>query len=79
MEDEEDIAKFKDYEPSKSGDAPTAEGSSESAPPKEEKVEEPKKSPEPKATKATSPSPAEDRLFASPLARKLAEDNKVII
>lgn len=77
VEDEEDIAKFKDYEPSKSGDAPTAEGSSESAPPKEEKVEEPKKSPEPKATKATSPSPAEDRLFASPLARKLAEDNKV--
>ncbi|KAE9466737.1 hypothetical protein C3L33_01348, partial [Rhododendron williamsianum] len=77
VEDEEDIAKFKDYEPSKSGDAPAAKGPSDSAPPKEEKVEEPPIPPEPKATKATAASSAEDRLFASPLARKLAEDHKV--
>ncbi|KAI8541963.1 hypothetical protein RHMOL_Rhmol08G0101800 [Rhododendron molle] len=77
VEDEADIAKFKDYEPSKSGDAPAAKGPSDSAPPKEEKVEEPPMPPEPKATKATAASAAEDRLFASPLARKLAEDHKV--
>ncbi|XP_058227074.1 dihydrolipoyllysine-residue acetyltransferase component 3 of pyruvate dehydrogenase complex, mitochondrial-like [Rhododendron vialii] len=77
VEDEEDIAKFKDYEPSKSGDAPAAKGPSDSAPPKEEKVKEPPIPPEPKATKATAASAAEDRLFASPLARKLAEDHKV--
>ncbi|KAG5549994.1 hypothetical protein RHGRI_015080 [Rhododendron griersonianum] len=60
-----------------SGDAPAAKGPSDSAPPKEEKVEELPIPQEPKATKATATSPAEDRLFASPLARKLAEDHKV--
>ncbi|KAI7986802.1 hypothetical protein LOK49_LG14G02089 [Camellia lanceoleosa] len=77
VEDEEDIAKFKDYEPSKSGAAPAAKAASESAPPKEEKVEAPATSPEPKVTKAPAPSSAEDRIFASPLAKKLAEDHNV--
>ncbi|KAL6996300.1 dihydrolipoyllysine-residue acetyltransferase [Sarracenia purpurea var. burkii] len=79
VEDEEDIAKFKDYEPSQSGAAPATEGPSDSAPPKEEKVEEhptPTLS-EPKVSKAAAASPAEDRLFASPLARKLAEDHNI--
>ncbi|GMQ08245.1 hypothetical protein CsSME_00052059 [Camellia sinensis var. sinensis] len=77
VEDEEDIAKFKDYEPSKSGAGPAAKAASESAPPKEEKVEAPATSPEPKVTKAPAPSSAEDRIFASPLAKKLAEDHNV--
>ncbi|GFZ04276.1 dihydrolipoamide acetyltransferase, long form protein [Actinidia rufa] len=79
VEDEEDITKFKDYEPSKSGASPAAKGPSDSAPPKEEKVEEPVTLSEPKVTSATAASPTGDRLFASPLARKLAEDHNVTI
>ncbi|PSS07334.1 Dihydrolipoyllysine-residue acetyltransferase component 2 of pyruvate dehydrogenase [Actinidia chinensis var. chinensis] len=79
VEDEEDIAKFKDYEPSKSGASPAAKGPSDSAPPKEEKVEEPVTLSEPKVSNATAASPTGDRLFASPLARKWAEDHNVTI
>ncbi|XAR67600.1 Dihydrolipoyllysine-residue acetyltransferase [Bertholletia excelsa] len=82
VEDEEDIAKFKDYEPSKSSSAPSpapapaAKGPSDSAPPKEAKVQEPVGSLEPKVTKSTA-ALAGDRIFASPLARKLAESHNV--
>ncbi|KAE7999078.1 hypothetical protein FH972_003559 [Carpinus fangiana] len=74
VEDEEDIAKFKDYKPSTSG-AGTVEESP--APPKKEVVEQPVSSPEPKTSKPTAAPPAEDRIFSSPLARKLAEEHDV--
>lgn len=79
VEDEEDIAKFKDYRPTSSntGAAATPESSAPS-PPKKEVVEEPVRSPEPKTVKQ-SPPPAGERIFASPLARKLAEENNVPI
>ncbi|XP_052182102.1 dihydrolipoyllysine-residue acetyltransferase component 2 of pyruvate dehydrogenase complex, mitochondrial-like [Diospyros lotus] len=79
VEDEEDILKFKDYQPSKSSAAPAAKGPSDSAPPKVEKVDEPATLPEPKVSKAAAASPSEDRIFASPLAKKLAEDNNVTL
>ncbi|KAB2081592.1 hypothetical protein ERO13_A05G136800v2 [Gossypium hirsutum] len=77
VEEEGDIAKFKDYSPpaSDSG-APAAKDSAAPPPPKQEPVEQPASSPEPKTPKPTS-SPSEDRIFASPLARKLAEEHKV--
>jgi pyruvate dehydrogenase E2 component (dihydrolipoamide acetyltransferase) len=78
VEEEEDIAKFKDYKPSASdAEAGAVEGSSAPATPKKEVVEEPISSPEPKTSKPTAASPAEDRVFSSPLARKLAEEHNV--
>ncbi|KAK4837545.1 hypothetical protein QYF36_006330 [Acer negundo] len=74
VEDEDDIGKFKDYSPSSSDAA--AEESSPPPPPKQEVAEKPVSSPEPKISKP-SPSSSGDRIFASPLARKLAEDNNV--
>ncbi|XP_021294777.1 dihydrolipoyllysine-residue acetyltransferase component 3 of pyruvate dehydrogenase complex, mitochondrial-like [Herrania umbratica] len=77
VEEEEDIAKFKDYSPSASDSgAPATKGPAAPSPPKQEPVEQPVSSPEPKTTKPISP-PSGDRIFASPLARKLAEDHKV--
>ncbi|KAA8531240.1 hypothetical protein F0562_005949 [Nyssa sinensis] len=77
VEDEDDIAKFKDYKPSTSGSAPAAKEPSVSTPSKQEVVEEPVSSPQPKISKASATPSAEDRIFASPLARKLAEDHNV--
>ena len=76
VEEEEDIQKFKDYTPS-SGASPSApEAKPAPSPPKEEKVEKPASAPEAKTSKPSS-APSEDRTFASPLAKKLAEDNNV--
>ncbi|KAL4278090.1 hypothetical protein GQ457_03G040150 [Hibiscus cannabinus] len=79
VEEEEGIAKFKDYSPPASGSgAPAAKDSAAPPPPPppKEHVEQPVPSPEPKTPKPTS-LPSGDRIFASPLARKLAEDHKV--
>ncbi|KAJ0007051.1 hypothetical protein Pint_28986 [Pistacia integerrima] len=77
VEDEDDIGKFKDYSPlpSDAGAAAPKEPSPP-PPPKQETVEKPVSLPEPKISKP-SEAPAGDRIFASPLARKLAEDNNV--
>lgn len=78
VEDEEDIAKFKDYTLSASGGGAAADkGSSVSTPPPKEAAKEPATSPEPKVSKPSAPSAVEDRIFASPLARSLAEENNV--
>ncbi|KAL9266136.1 hypothetical protein AKJ16_DCAP22173 [Drosera capensis] len=79
VEEEADISKFKDYQPSESGAAgpPEAEKQSEPAPPKKETTELPTRQPEPQVSKPSQTPATEDRIFASPLARKLAEDNKV--
>ncbi|XP_073140232.1 dihydrolipoyllysine-residue acetyltransferase component 2 of pyruvate dehydrogenase complex, mitochondrial-like isoform X2 [Henckelia pumila] len=75
VEEEEDVSKFKDYKPSTSDAA--AAPKSESAPtPKKETAEVPAASPEPEVSKPGTPS-AGDRIFASPLAKKLAEDRNV--
>ncbi|KAM3206194.1 hypothetical protein ACQJBY_061713 [Aegilops geniculata] len=77
VEEEGDIEKFKDYKASSSAAAP-AESKLQSEPvePKEEKKEV-SKAPEPTATKTEESSQSGDRLFSSPVARKLAEDNNV--
>ncbi|EXB36838.1 Dihydrolipoyllysine-residue acetyltransferase component 2 of pyruvate dehydrogenase complex [Morus notabilis] len=78
VEDEEDIAKFKDYTPSSSdGGAAADKVPSASPPPQKEVVKEPATPPEPKVSKPSAPPASEDRIFASPLARNLAEENNV--
>ncbi|EYU21350.1 hypothetical protein MIMGU_mgv1a004399mg [Erythranthe guttata] len=76
VEEEEDIAKFKDYTPSTSDAAPAPEAPSAPTPPKQEVSEVPVTSAEPKASKPSTPSSG-DRVVASPLAKKLAEDHNV--
>eukprot|EP00250_Pteridium_aquilinum_P003264 c13587_g1_i1 orf=157-1668(+) len=73
VDSEEEIGNFKDYK------ATSDTSSKASAPPS--KSEEPSKaetasSPKEESSKPTAPS-SEDRIFASPLARKLAEEKKV--
>ncbi|KAI3789813.1 hypothetical protein L2E82_02617 [Cichorium intybus] len=76
VEDKADIEKFKDFKP-ESSDAGTPEAPpAPTPPPKEDVVEKPVSTPEPKTVKPSATSET-DRVFASPLARKLAEDNKV--
>ncbi|KAJ0745046.1 putative dihydrolipoyllysine-residue acetyltransferase [Helianthus annuus] len=75
VEDKEDIEKFKDYKPQAS-DGGAQQAPPESTPTKEEVIEKAPSPPEPKPVKPST-SPATDRVFASPLARKLAEDNNV--
>ncbi|KAL2554918.1 Dihydrolipoyllysine-residue acetyltransferase component 3 of pyruvate dehydrogenase complex [Forsythia ovata] len=77
VEEEEDAAKFKDYQPSTSDSAPEPETSPAPSPPKEEIAEAPATSPEPKISIPSAPPSAGNRIFASPLARKLAEDHNV--
>ena len=75
MENEEDVGKFKGYQisasPGSSGD-----NAAPQTPEKKEEVET-VKAPEPEVTKTDGKSQAEDRVFSSPLARKLAEDHHV--
>ncbi|XP_027335374.1 dihydrolipoyllysine-residue acetyltransferase component 2 of pyruvate dehydrogenase complex, mitochondrial-like isoform X2 [Abrus precatorius] len=78
VEDEEDIAKFKDFQPSATEpSASPAKETSAPPPPKKEVVEEPAREPEPKVSKSSAPASSGDRIFASPLARKLAEEKNV--
>ncbi|GLJ45179.1 hypothetical protein SUGI_0950930 [Cryptomeria japonica] len=82
VEDEADIAKFKDYSPSGQGaaTAPVKDSSKEKSssppPPKEDALSSTET---PKAEKAAAVPQAEDRIFATPIARKMAEDHKVPI
>ncbi|KAJ8753694.1 hypothetical protein K2173_026370 [Erythroxylum novogranatense] len=80
VEDEEDIDKFKDFSPSKSetgaGSAKDPASPKPATPPTREVVQEPVSSPKPTTSRPSTGS-SEDRIFASPLARKLAEDHHV--
>ncbi|KAG6425843.1 hypothetical protein SASPL_110048 [Salvia splendens] len=80
VEEESDIAKFKDYSPaSDAAPAPPPKETSAPTPPKE-KVSQASSAPaEPKVSKPSAPSASGDRIFASPLARKLAEDHSVTL
>ncbi|OVA08403.1 2-oxoacid dehydrogenase acyltransferase [Macleaya cordata] len=75
VEEEDDIANFKDYKPSSSESGAAVKGPSDSSPPKKEV--EPVSSSEPAVSVAVEPPQSGDRPFASPLARKLAKDNNV--
>ncbi|KAK6925673.1 2-oxoacid dehydrogenase acyltransferase, catalytic domain [Dillenia turbinata] len=77
VEDEEDIPKFKDYKPSSSGGPAPAKEPSVSSPPEKEAVKEPVSSPEPTFSRASDASSPSDRVFSSPLARKLAEEHNI--
>lgn len=65
MEEEEDIAKFKDYTPSTSDTAATPKEPSPPTPPKEEIPE------------VVASSTAGDRIFTGPLTSLLAKDENV--
>jgi pyruvate dehydrogenase E2 component (dihydrolipoamide acetyltransferase) len=79
VEDEGDVAKFKDYSPG-GGDAPAAAPKKEEAPaPKKEAApapEQPKKQKEAPVPAAPAQA-AGGRVFASPLARKVAQDQGI--
>ncbi|KAL6496942.1 hypothetical protein OROGR_028871 [Orobanche gracilis] len=79
VEEEEDAAKFKDYAPSTSDAAstPAPKAPSSPTPSEQEASEVPDTSAEPKVSKPNAPSSAGDRVFASPLAKKLAEDHNI--
>ncbi|XP_075493192.1 dihydrolipoyllysine-residue acetyltransferase component 2 of pyruvate dehydrogenase complex, mitochondrial-like isoform X1 [Primulina tabacum] len=77
VEEEEDVAKFKDYKPSTSAAAAAPKPQSAPITPEKETEEVPVASPEPKASEPATPSSAGNRAFSSPLAKKLAEDNNV--
>ncbi|XP_074584585.1 dihydrolipoyllysine-residue acetyltransferase component 2 of pyruvate dehydrogenase complex, mitochondrial-like isoform X2 [Curcuma longa] len=76
VEEEGDIEKFKDYKVSESA-GPTEVKTASETPQSKKEEEPPAKAVEPKAVKTEEVSRPEDRIFSSPLARKLAEDNNV--
>ncbi|KAK9109901.1 hypothetical protein Sjap_017961 [Stephania japonica] len=79
VEDEDDIAKFKDYKPSQLGDSKEAKvpfDPSRPTPPKKEDTE-PVSSAEPKKPKVANAPQSGAWIFASSLARKLANDHNV--
>ncbi|XP_021892273.1 dihydrolipoyllysine-residue acetyltransferase component 2 of pyruvate dehydrogenase complex, mitochondrial-like isoform X2 [Carica papaya] len=78
VEEEEDIAKFKDYSPASNAGSAAEKGPSTPTPAKQEVVEEPVSASEPKVSKPST-APAEDRIFASPLARKIAEEQNILL
>lgn len=75
VEEEDDIAKFKDYQPSTSDATPSPKAPASPPPPKEEVAKKPVTPSEPKVSKPSASSA--DRIFASPLARKIAEDHNI--
>ncbi|KAK9109918.1 hypothetical protein Sjap_017978 [Stephania japonica] len=79
VEDEDDIGKFKDYKPSQLGDSKEAKVPSDPSPPTPPKKEdtEPVSSAEPKKPKVANAPQSGSRIFASPLARKLANDHNL--
>ncbi|XP_031495559.1 dihydrolipoyllysine-residue acetyltransferase component 2 of pyruvate dehydrogenase complex, mitochondrial-like [Nymphaea colorata] len=79
VEEEADVGKFKDYEvstsPAASDDASGKESSDSSHPAKEDV--QPESVPETKGKKESEPHRPDDRIFISPIAKKLAQDNNV--
>ncbi|CAO2834957.1 unnamed protein product [Amaranthus hypochondriacus] len=78
VEEEGDILKFKDYTSSESSSAvPEIKKPSEPEAPAKQAAPAPAVAEEKNIPKPTQKSPEEDRIFASPLARKLAEEHQV--
>lgn len=76
VEEEEDVAKFKEYKPSTSDAGAAPKDPPISTPSKEETVEKPVSPPKPKVSMPSAIHEA-DHIFASPLAKKLAEEHNV--
>ncbi|XP_020277025.1 dihydrolipoyllysine-residue acetyltransferase component 2 of pyruvate dehydrogenase complex, mitochondrial-like [Asparagus officinalis] len=74
VEEEEDIGKFKEYKASASSSPDASKPSTVSTSPKRQESE-PVKTSEPKVSRTDAHT--EGRIFSSPAARKLAEDNNV--
>ncbi|KAL3511659.1 hypothetical protein ACH5RR_024376 [Cinchona calisaya] len=77
VEEEEDVTKFKDYKPAASDSETPKKEPSTPSPPKEEVAREPVSPTETKISKPSTAPTAEGRIFASPLARKIAEEHNV--
>jgi pyruvate dehydrogenase E2 component (dihydrolipoamide acetyltransferase) len=78
VEDEDDIAKLRDYTPSGQGATIDKNPSKEASPPPPPlKEETPSPVVTPKTEKSATSLETEDRIFASLIARKMAEDHKV--
>ena len=78
VEEEEDILKFKDYTSSEFSSAvPEIKKPCEPEAPVKQDAPAPAVTEEKNIPKPSQKSPEEDRIFASPLARKLAEEHKV--
>lgn len=78
VEDEKDIESFKNYSPSKSTTAvPDTKKPSEPEASEKQAAQAPAVQLEKNVSESRQKSPEGDRIFASPLARKLAEDNNV--
>ena len=75
VEEEDDIDKFKDYKVSETPVADATSAPEPSLPKEEELISESTK--ESKTSKSEEVSQGRDRIFSSPLARKLAEDHDV--
>lgn len=76
VEEEDAIEKFKDYKASKSPPDAGVKAKSDSAPPPKEEPA-PVSTTEPTISKIEDTPTGDNRIFASPLAKKLAEDNNV--
>ncbi|XP_027168693.1 dihydrolipoyllysine-residue acetyltransferase component 3 of pyruvate dehydrogenase complex, mitochondrial-like [Coffea eugenioides] len=79
VEEEEDVSKFKDYKPAESVSAAPVKEPSTPSPAKDEAAREPVTATEQKVSKPSAAPAAEGRIFASPLARKIAEEHNVPI
>lgn len=75
MEEEEDVEKFKDYDAQSSAPAESKPSTEPTSPKNAER--EPAKASEPKVLKTEETAQLGDRIFSSPVARKLAVDNNV--
>lgn len=82
VDSEDELASIGDYKVSAGGGAPAPPKKEESAPPPPPKQEAPKqeapKSAPPKPAQASQPQTSGDRVFATPAARKFAEEKNVI-
>jgi len=77
VESKDELKTVGDYKVSAGGEAPSPPKKEESAPPPPPKQEESKPAPSKPAPATPSPQPSGDRVFATPAARKLAEDKSV--
>lgn len=80
VESEDELKTIADYKPTGGGSAPAPKAPSPSPAAAAPSPSSPKESPKPAASKPSAPPPPRptgDRVFASPAARKLAEDKNV--
>lgn len=80
VESKDELKTIGDYKVSAGGEAsdPSPPKKEESAPPPPPKQEESKPAPSKPAPASASPQSSGDRVFATPAARKLAEEKNVI-